>query len=97
MDTTGLVRLSPREIEIGKLLTVAHASDKEIAQGLGISQYTVHSHLRRMSAKVGVSARSRLALWLVQHPEALRGEPTVRGIHRPNPDCLCQFCLTFVS
>ena len=52
-------RLSAREAEIGVLLA-RRLSDKEIAETLGISVWTVRAHVRHIFAKVGVSTRSEL-------------------------------------
>jgi DNA-binding CsgD family transcriptional regulator len=51
--------LTRRELEVAML--VAHGKcDKEIARLLGISGYTVREHLRRTSAKLGVSRRTAI-------------------------------------
>ena len=51
--------LSPREHEIA--LMVAHGlPNKTIAANLGISSWTVSTHLRRMFAKLGVNSRVAL-------------------------------------
>jgi DNA-binding CsgD family transcriptional regulator len=51
--------LSPREHEIARM--VAHGlPNKTIAANLGISSWTVSTHLRRMSAKLGVNSRVAL-------------------------------------
>lgn len=54
----GLVSLSPREREILSLL-VAGCTDREIADRLRISPYTVKNHVTRLREKVG--ARNRTA------------------------------------
>ncbi len=53
------VRLSPRLREMFALLLTG-ASEKEIAHQLGISQHTVHDHVKTLYKKLGV--RSRLQL-----------------------------------
>lgn len=51
--------LSPREQEIARM--VAHGlPNKTIAANLGISSWTVSTHLRRMFAKLGVNSRVAL-------------------------------------
>jgi DNA-binding CsgD family transcriptional regulator len=49
------VRLSPREAEIAKLVAGAYADD-EIAERLGISVRTVHTHLDRIAKKLDASS-----------------------------------------
>jgi DNA-binding CsgD family transcriptional regulator len=46
------VRLSPREIEIVKLLAETAMSDKELADKLGISPNTMHAHMRNIGIKL---------------------------------------------
>lgn len=50
-------RLSPREMEIARLLARG-CTNKAIAAELGISVYTVSSHLRRLYAKLDVVTRA---------------------------------------
>lgn len=50
-------RLSPREKEIA-LLLARGCTNKAIAAELGISVYTVSSHLRRLFAKLDVVTRA---------------------------------------
>lgn len=50
-------RLSPREMEIALLLAQG-CTNKAIAAELGISVYTVSSHLRRLFAKLDVVTRA---------------------------------------
>lgn len=55
---------SPRERDVLKLL-LTDASEKEIAQKLGIGYRTVHQHAGRIYAKLGVRGRQGLmARWL---------------------------------
>ena len=49
--------LTQRELEILDLLARGFA-DKEVARELGISGWTVHSHLKRIFAKYGVRTRT---------------------------------------
>lgn len=57
--------LTDRELEIVQL-TAAGLSDREIAERLVISRYTVASHLRNIYAKLELPSRSRLAAWAFQ-------------------------------
>ena len=55
-----LVALSPREIEIIRLVARGHP-DKRIAMILDIRPTTVNTYLRRLFAKLGVRSRSAAA------------------------------------
>lgn len=64
-------RLSPRQIEIGRLVA-EDLADKEIAQILRISVRTVQEHLDRIGAKIGVvssdySRRRAITRWIREH------------------------------
>ena len=48
--------LSPRQTQIARCV-VAGQADKEIARRLGLSPRTVHTHLERLRAKLGVENR----------------------------------------
>jgi DNA-binding CsgD family transcriptional regulator len=50
-------QLSPREIEITEMLALG-LSNKAIAGQLGISTFTVASHLRRIFVKLGCTSRA---------------------------------------
>ncbi|QBG46719.1 response regulator transcription factor [Verrucomicrobia bacterium S94] len=49
--------LSPREVEVLKLLAAGH-SNKEMAAALGISDETVKAHLANLRSKLGASDRT---------------------------------------
>jgi DNA-binding CsgD family transcriptional regulator len=51
--------LSPREHEIARMVAQGYPN-KTIAARLGISLWTVSTHLRRMFAKLGVNSRAAL-------------------------------------
>jgi DNA-binding CsgD family transcriptional regulator len=51
--------LSPREQEIARMVGAGYPN-KTIAARLGISSWTVSTHLRRMFAKLGVNSRAAL-------------------------------------
>ena len=61
VEATGLPEgtLSPREDEIARMVGLGYPN-KTIAANLGISSWTVSTHLRRMFAKFGVSSRAAL-------------------------------------
>ena len=56
-DLAGQTGLSPREAEIARMVAKG-LSNKQIAAALGISAWTVSTHLRRMYAKLDVHSRA---------------------------------------
>lgn len=59
-------RLSPREIEVLRLVTAGHTA-VEAGIALGISAYTVRRHLSNMASKVGVRGRVALTRYAMEH------------------------------
>jgi DNA-binding NarL/FixJ family response regulator len=59
-------RLSPREIEVLRLVTAGHTA-VETGRVLGISAHTVSRHLSNMASKVGVHGRVALTRYAVEH------------------------------
>ncbi|NLG09672.1 MAG: response regulator transcription factor [Deinococcales bacterium] len=65
--------LTERELEVLKLIA-AGASNKAIAQQLGISEATVKSHVSNLLSKLGLKSRTQAALhairegWVVREP-----------------------------
>ncbi len=65
--------LTEREMEVLKLVAVG-ASNKGVAQQLGISEATVKSHVSNMLSKLGLKSRTQAALhairegWVVREP-----------------------------
>jgi two-component system NarL family response regulator len=57
--------LTPRELEILEMLSKG-LTNKEIARGLAISQYTVRNHINRITNKLGVSDRTEAATVAIQ-------------------------------
>ncbi|TAH50143.1 MAG: LuxR family transcriptional regulator [Chloroflexota bacterium] len=64
----GCTPLSPREIEIARLVA-RELCDKEIAKQLGLSRATVRFHLKNLRKKLGVSSRVGIAVWVTAHDE----------------------------
>jgi DNA-binding NarL/FixJ family response regulator len=62
---TRVLRLSPRESAIVEL-AVHDLSEPLIANELGISRHTVHTHLERTYRKLSVHSRCQLALLVFQ-------------------------------
>ncbi len=60
------VNLSPREIEVLRLLATGHIS-KEIADRLSISINTVLSHRKNITAKLGIKSISGLGIYAVMN------------------------------
>jgi two-component system, NarL family, response regulator NreC len=59
-------RLSPREIEVLRLVTAGHTA-VETGLALGISAHTVRRHLSNMASKVGVHGRVALTRYALEH------------------------------
>ena len=57
--------LTGRELQIATMIAEGKC-DKEIARDLGISDYTVREHLRRMFHKLKVSKRTALVAFVVK-------------------------------
>jgi len=61
----GRVRLSPRELEIVRMVAKGHPN-KVIGDVLNISSWTVCTHLRRIFAKLGVGSRAAMVAQLLE-------------------------------
>ncbi len=64
-ETRTMAQLTPREQEILEALSKGYV-DKEIAQRLGISAWTVHGHLRSIFDKLQVHTRTEAAVRYLQ-------------------------------
>jgi DNA-binding CsgD family transcriptional regulator/GAF domain-containing protein len=69
LNTTLLAALTPRESEVAVLI-VEDLSDREIAERLCISRYTVHQYVRSIYRILGVSSRVALTRLLLGAREA---------------------------
>ena len=56
-EASGLARLTPREREVLALLSKG-CVDKEIAQAMGISAWTVHGHIKKIFERLNVRTRT---------------------------------------
>ncbi len=67
------------------LLVATGASERTIAQRLGISHRTVQKHLERCYRQLGVSSRSQAAAiaWATAEPRAVDGSATYAGSENP--------------
>jgi len=63
-DASPAQPLTPREIELLRQVT-SGASNRQIAQRLGISPHTVKTHLYNIFKKIGAPNRLQAALWAV--------------------------------
>jgi DNA-binding CsgD family transcriptional regulator len=59
------IPLSPREIEIARMVAQGH-SNKIIADVLSISSWTVCTHVRRIFAKLGVGSRAAMVARMLE-------------------------------
>jgi DNA-binding NarL/FixJ family response regulator len=57
--------LTSRELQIAHFVA-AGKGDKIIAYELGISEYTVREHVRRIYAKLGISKRTTLVVRILE-------------------------------
>ncbi len=60
-DNSGVTKLTPREREVLELLSKGHV-DKEIAQAMGISIWTVHDHIKNIFERLHVRTRTEAAI-----------------------------------
>jgi len=67
-EPSPLVRLSPREQEIARMVADGR-TNQAIAGALEISIWTVSTHLRRIFAKLGVCSRAEMVARLLGRPE----------------------------
>jgi DNA-binding CsgD family transcriptional regulator len=65
-DVTGLLVLTPRELDVLRLLAVGH-STHEVAVLLGILPTTVRSHVKSLLSKLGVHSRLEAVSLLLRH------------------------------
>jgi DNA-binding NarL/FixJ family response regulator len=71
VDRGQLISLTPRECEVA-LLVVEGLSDREIADALGLSRYTVHQYVKRIYRALDVGSRVELTRLLLGAPVGAR-------------------------
>jgi len=64
-----LVQLSRREREIAELVAVGR-TNREIAAALFISERTVEGHVQQINNKLGFTARTQIAAWVVEQRQS---------------------------
>ncbi|MER7467220.1 AAA family ATPase [Streptomyces sp. NPDC097981] len=57
----GTGRLTPRQLQVAELVALTALTNRQIAEGLVISERTVESHVRSILAKLGCANRTELA------------------------------------
>jgi len=67
-----IVALSPREQEITRMVAKGH-TNQAIADVLGISAWTVSTHLRRVFGKLGVNSRAAMVAQVLNSGAGLTG------------------------
>jgi non-specific serine/threonine protein kinase len=58
--------LSPREREVAVLVARGH-TNREIAELLVISEWTVDTHVRHILTKLGQRSRAQIGAWVAGH------------------------------
>ena len=98
MQTEGLkVRFSFQEARIA-IAICEGSKNSEIAEDLGISEFTVKAHLKEIFDGLNITSRLELCLWGLQHPEALFDRDWADvALHRRGCDCEAFYCTTMRS
>jgi DNA-binding CsgD family transcriptional regulator/sugar lactone lactonase YvrE len=65
VESEALVQLSRREREVAELVADGH-TNREIASTLFISERTVEGHVQQINNKLGFTARTQIAAWVVE-------------------------------
>jgi DNA-binding CsgD family transcriptional regulator len=76
--------LSPREHEIARMVGQGYPN-KTIAAILGISSWTVSTHLRRMFAKLGVRSRAEMVARVLEEELGVEERPRAAGARTASP------------
>jgi two-component system, NarL family, response regulator NreC len=65
-DQDGRGKLTPRELEVLRLIALGHTS-VEIARQLGLSPRTIETHRARVHRKLALATRAELVRYALQH------------------------------
>ena len=57
--------LTPREREVAEEVAKG-LTNRQIATELGISERTVHAHVRRILRKLGLGSRAQITAWVIE-------------------------------
>jgi DNA-binding CsgD family transcriptional regulator len=76
--------LSPREHEIARMVGQGYPN-KTIAAILGISSWTVSTHLRRMFAKLGVRSRAEMVARVLEEELGVEERPWAAEARTASP------------
>jgi DNA-binding CsgD family transcriptional regulator len=60
-------QLTPREMDVLRLLCSGVHSDADLAAALSISEHTVHFHIGQLAAKLSVNSRVQLVAYALIH------------------------------
>jgi HD-GYP domain-containing protein (c-di-GMP phosphodiesterase class II) len=71
-STAGLAGLTPREIEVLRLIAAGHTA-KEAARQLDIATKTADNHIQSLYSKIGVSTRAAAALYALERGLVAQG------------------------
>ena len=82
------LELSPRQMEIARCI-LADQSHGKIAQALGLSRGTVHTHVERLHEKLHVHSRVQLATLVFRHlPFVAHRVASPDGLSAAQPTCV---------
>jgi DNA-binding NarL/FixJ family response regulator len=90
-DTAESVTLSPRESEVLQALCYG-MSNKEIADHLDLSPWTVGAHLAALLTGLGLHKRGELVRWAMENPGVLGARPACPRLHPEGCACSQHFC-----
>jgi DNA-binding NarL/FixJ family response regulator len=72
---SSFISLTSRQLEVAALIAEGR-TNHDIAVRLMISERTVENHVARILAKLDLSSRTQVALWMVRNGPELESEET---------------------